>query len=73
MCVEVCADAPRARVVQDFVHQPSQKLCLHARALLGGPTYARIAVVRSLPRVLVITGHMGCDFVAVLSVRRWWW
>ena len=44
--------------------------CMHARSW-GVPTYARFAVVRSLPRVFVITGHMGCDFVAVLSV--WWW
>ena len=69
--VEVCADAPRARVLQDFVHQPTQKLfstCVGA----AGETDLRAHRSRQIvARVLVIAGYMECDFVAMVCV--WWW
>ena len=66
--VEVCADAPRARVLQDFVHQPTQKLfstCVGA----AGETDLRAHRSRQIvARVLVIAGYMECDFVAMVCV-----
>ena len=70
--VEVCADAPRARVLQDFVHQPTQKLfstCVGA----AGETDLRAHRSRQIvARVLVVAGTCNATS-SPWSVREWWW
>ena len=56
--VEVCADAPRARVVQDFVHQPTQELCYTCVGAAGETDLRAHRSHQCVARVLVIAGHM---------------
>ena len=66
--VEVCADALRARVLQDFVHQPTQKL-FSTCVVASGETDLRAHRSRQIvARFLVIAGYMECDFVAMVCV-----
>ena len=67
--VEVCADAPRARVVQDFVHQPTQELCYTCVGPAGETDLRARRSHQCVARVLVIAGYMECDFVAMVRVR----
>ena len=54
--VEVCADAPRARVVQDFVHQPTQKLHYTCMGVAGETDLRAHRSRQFVARVLVIAG-----------------
>ena len=67
--VEVCADAPRARVVQDFVHQPTQELCYTCVGAAGETDLRAHRSHQCVARVFVIAGYMACDFVAMVRVR----
>ena len=66
--VEVCADAPRARVLQDFVHQPTQKLFSTCVAAAGETDLRAHRSRQIVARLLVIAGYMECDFVAMVCV-----
>ena len=56
--VEVCADAPRARVVQDFVHQPTQELRSTCMGAAGETDLRAHRSHQCVARVLVIAEHM---------------
>ena len=63
MRVEVCADAPVARVVQDFV-QPTQQQPSTCTGAAGETDLRAHRSRQFVARVLVITLSMECDFIA---------
>ena len=67
--MEVCADAPRARVVQDFVHQPTQEMHSTCMGAAGETDLRAHRSHQCVAHVLVIAGYTGCDSVAMVRVR----